>query len=131
MATIEIESHFMVPPRIIYECLNDPQRLTALMQAPAQYKPVVGESFVLFGGAVSGNIVELVKNEKIVYNWRFNSWPQGHFSTVTITLEEADDADDETELKLVQTNIEQRDIFRTESGWKQIYFERMKKMFGY
>ena len=131
MASIEISSHFMVPPRIIYECLNDPQRLTALKQAPAHYKAAVGEKFVLFGGAVSGHIVELVKNEKIVYKWRFNSWPEGKYSNVVITLAESDEADDETELNLVQTDIEQRDVFRTESGWKQIYFERMKKMFGY
>ncbi|EDR24083.1 hypothetical protein, conserved [Entamoeba dispar SAW760] len=131
MAQIEITSHFMVPPRIIYQCLNDPERLTALMQSPVQYKAEIGAKFVLFGGAVSGEIIDLKVNEKIVYKWRFNSWPEGKYSHVEITLTEGEDGDDETDLTLIQSDIEQKDIMRTENGWKMIYFERMKKMFGY
>ncbi|KAL7718561.1 Activator of Hsp90 ATPase-like proteinue 1/2-like C-terminal domain-containing protein [Entamoeba marina] len=131
MSEIQITSHFMVPPRVIYQTLNDPQRLTALMQAPAQYKAVVGENFVLYGGAVSGKIVELVPNEKIVYKWRFNSWPEGKYSDVVIKLEEGEEADDECDLRLNQTGVETHDRKRTEQGWNEIYFERMKKMFGY
>ncbi|ELP93301.1 hypothetical protein EIN_056860 [Entamoeba invadens IP1] len=129
--TVDITEHFLVPPRIIYECLNDPERLTALMQSPVQYKAVVGEEFVLFGGAVSGKVKELDKNKKIEYLWRFNTWPKEKYSTVIITLEEGDESEEETELHLIQTGVEHHDLERTEGGWRIMYFERMKKMFGY
>lgn len=44
--------------------------------------------FELFGGNINGEFIELVPNKKIVKSWRCNQWPAGHFSTVTLDLEE-------------------------------------------
>lgn len=39
----------------------------------------VGTKFSLFGGSVTGEIKELVEDEKIVQSWRLSSWPAGTF----------------------------------------------------
>ena len=72
------------------------------------------------------NLISQVSEEKIVMLWRFKSWPEGHHSTVKITL---DQKDDRTELTLVQTGIPEEDFERTKSGWKQYYWEAMKRTF--
>lgn len=50
---------------------------------------IAGETrFELFGGNIHGKFVELVPDKKLVLSWRCNQWQAGHFSTVTLDLEE-------------------------------------------
>ena len=60
--------------------------------------------------------------------WRMKSWPDEHYSNVTIELEEKAD---ETILSLKQTGVPERELDRTREGWKVNFWDRMKQIFGF
>lgn len=68
--------------------------------------------------------------------WRFNSWPDGHYSHVTITLSSEEYG--ETLLQLVQTKIPLVDKFgnadvpkHVEDGWNREFWARIAQFCGY
>lgn len=127
--TLKLSSTFRAKPGDIYDALLNPQKASAFTQGRAEIRPEVGSSFSLFGGLISGEIVALEKDAKIVQKWRINSWPAGVVSTATITLVE--NSSGETKLKLEQVGIPEDQIVATEEGWKHRFFEAIKKCFGY
>lgn len=44
--------------------------------------------FSLFNGNISGKFLELSPNSKIGMLWRYKQWPSGHYSTVTIDIDQ-------------------------------------------
>ena len=76
--------------------------VTAFTRNEVKLKVEKGGKFELFGGNILGEFQELDPPTKIVQSWRFKTWPQNHFSTVTITLNQRED---ETTLELKQTGI--------------------------
>jgi len=79
----------------------------------------------MFGGNVSGEIVKLDSPKKIVEKWRFNNWPEGHFSHVTLEFEKSNHG---TRVTLSQTDIPSEDVQRVEQGWKENFWTRMMVM---
>eukprot|EP00727_Mastigamoeba_balamuthi_P006248 m51a1_g2242 hypothetical protein (323) ;mRNA; r:283612-284580 len=127
---IEMEERFTnASPRELWECLLDPKRMTAVTGAPATIEARTGSRFELFGGAVTGEIVDLVPGERIVQSWRFNTWRPGHHSLVEITFRQA--ATGDTLLALKQTAVPFEDRERTEHGWRANFWDRMRAIFGY
>jgi activator of HSP90 ATPase len=88
---------------------------------------------MMFSGSVEGENVSLTPFDsskgaaQIVWKWRFNTWQPGHYSTVTIDLEDKDGA---TELLLTQIGVPEEEMERTEKGWKGLLFDRLKAMMG-
>ena len=62
----------------------------------------VGGTFEMFGGNVHGKNLELVKYSKIVQEWRFKNWPEGHYSIVTINIEQKETS---TDVSVTQTGV--------------------------
>lgn len=60
--------------------------------------------------------------------WRFKSWPEEHYSKVTINLTQKADA---TELSLIQTGVPEKEFERTKEGWKMYYWQSIKQTFGF
>jgi activator of HSP90 ATPase len=56
------------------------------------------------------------------------SWPDAHYSNVTLDLEEKDG---ETLLHLKQIGVPEVEKERTKQGWMENYFGRMKQVFGF
>ena len=56
------------------------------------------------------------------------SWPDAHFSTVTIELSEKDG---NTILKLTQTEVPSSEYERTVEGWNVNYWQRIRQVFGF
>jgi len=119
---------FVCAARDIYEVLLIEGKAKAYSGGDTVIAPQVGSKFKLFGGSIEGEIVELIPNQKIVQKWRFNTWPQDHYSIVTIQLEEKGG---KTILKLEQTGIPDEDKERTEAGWRENYWRRIKGIFGF
>ena len=59
----------------MYEILMDDRRISAFTGSSAQMERKNGGQFSLFGGQIVGTNIELVPNQKIVQQWRFQSWP--------------------------------------------------------
>jgi len=126
--TVNFSDKFGARPSEIYQALMDPRRIEAYTQSSVQIEPKEGGKFALFGGNVTGEFVELKPDEKIVQKWRTSTWPEGHYSTVTIKLSEGKKGCD---MKLKQDGVPVTEADRTQQAWKENIFERLKRMFGY
>eukprot|EP01126_Amoeba_proteus_P037693 TRINITY_DN38_c0_g1_i11.p1 TRINITY_DN38_c0_g1~~TRINITY_DN38_c0_g1_i11.p1 ORF type:complete len:252 (-),score=34.10 TRINITY_DN38_c0_g1_i11:183-938(-) len=119
---------FEVPPPPLFESFIDERRVSAYTQGPAKISPQPGGSFEMFGGAVSGQILSIETNSKLVQKWRFNTWPKDHYSEVTM---EFLDQGGRTQITLLQTGIPSQDFDRTKSGWEEFFWRRIKGLFGW
>jgi activator of HSP90 ATPase len=52
----------------------------ALGTTPTQIRPDPGTAFALFGGYITGRVIELVPTSRIVQAWRSGSWDAGFYS---------------------------------------------------
>lgn len=70
----------------------------------------------------------MIPNKKLVQLWRYKQWPVGHFSTVTIELNQKDD---HTELLLTQTGVPNAEAETTKINWERYYWNSMRQTFGF
>lgn len=126
---ITMREEFKCTADELYRVFTVKEMVSAFTRAPAQMDAAEkGSRFSLFGGVVIGEFVELVPNLKIVQRWRHKSWPDEHYSTVTMSLEQGDSC---TWLSLVQSGVPESDTERTRDGWKNYYWDSIKQTFGY
>ncbi|XP_070576480.1 activator of 90 kDa heat shock protein ATPase homolog 1-like [Ptychodera flava] len=112
----------------LYEVLTDVQRVQAFMRSKAEMDVEPEGRFTLLDGNISGQFIELVPNVRIVQRWRFKSWPDEHYSTVTLELEEKSD---HTQLNLEQIGVPNNELDRTKEGWERYYWQSIKTTFGF
>ncbi|RIA95485.1 activator of Hsp90 ATPase [Glomus cerebriforme] len=112
----------------VYETLLDPGRVAAWTRSRPDIFRHIGSVFSLFDGNVTGTILELVQNEKIVQTWRLRSWPEGHFSTVTIKFEQASDY---TRVHITQEGVPIGEVDAVRNNWQSYYWNPIKSVFGY
>jgi len=127
-ASFTMKEKFLCSPDDLYSTILEPNRVRAYAGSDADIAPEAGKKFSLFGGNVKGENVELERPNKIVQKWRFSSWPEGHYSNVVMTIE---NKSGKTLLTLVQSGVPDEDKERTEGGWKDNYFRRIKGVFGF
>ena len=112
-------------PDRVYDVLTDG---TLFTQATGGRKAEIGAgegaAFTLFGGAISGRHVELVKGERIVQVWRPQPWPAGEFSLVRFTLSPAGAG---TKLVLDHSGYPTEQHDHLSAGWTANYFEPLAK----
>ena len=60
--------------------------------------------------------------------WRFKSWPDEHYSTVTLDIHEGDNG---TSLKIMQSEIPEAEFERTKQGWVNYYWDAIRQTFGF
>ena len=125
--TIEQSVTFNASPHDVYEALMDSEKHSQFTGAKASISREVGGSFTAYDGALSGAIVELVPDAKIVQTWRGSDdgWVPGHYSTATFSLEAIDGG---TRLTLVQTGVPEQSFEQISQGWETYYWPKMKQM---
>ncbi len=74
---ISLESEFKATASDVYMSLVDTQRVSVWTGERAEIVAEAGKPFRLMGGHISGEIVELVPNKRIVQKWRLKQWPEG------------------------------------------------------
>lgn len=84
--------------------------------------------FTLFNGNISGKFLELVPPTKIEMLWRYKQWPSGHFSNVTIDI---DQKQGYTSVTLTQTGVPKDEAETTKTNWERYYWNSMKQTFGF
>ena len=119
---------FNCSPNDLYLVLTDPARVQAWTLGPVTMVAKPDGEFAMFSGNVSGKFLESTPNKKIVQKWRSKDWPEGVFSTVTITLQSDEDG---TLLKLDHTGIPKSDYERTRHNWSEMCWNRIKAVFGF
>ncbi|RHZ81295.1 hypothetical protein Glove_122g13 [Diversispora epigaea] len=112
----------------VYETLLDPGRVAAWTRSRPDIFRQIGTSFSLFDGNITGTILELVPNEKIVQKWRLKAWPEGHYSTVTLKFEQTTDF---TRVYVTQEGIPIGEEEIVRRNWQSYYWNSIKSVFGY
>lgn len=97
LPTTHQELEFAASPSHIYSILLDQKLFSAFSGATAQIESHPGGAFRLFQDhppliGVTGWILELVPNRRIVQAWRAEKWPEGDYSIVRFELAEKDNA---------------------------------------
>ncbi|XP_047244997.1 activator of 90 kDa heat shock protein ATPase homolog 1-like [Girardinichthys multiradiatus] len=87
-----------------------------------------GGIFQLLDGSVSGEFSKLVPDQRIEMRWRFRTWPNDHYATISLELVDRGDA---TELKLECRGVPAGEEETTREGWNRFYFQAIKQTFGY
>lgn len=126
--TINSSHNFQCTGEEIYKALTDVQMASAFTNGPAKIEAKKNGKFELFGGNVHGEFTELVPNKKIVQRWRSKQWPAGHFSIVTLDI---DQQQDHTVIRLKQTDVPQSEAEGTRENWERFYWESIKRTFGW
>ena len=124
--TIEQTDTFKASPHDVYELIMDSEKHTDFTGAKATISREIGGSFTAYDGALSGTILELVPDFKIVKSWRGSDegWVAGHYSTATFTLEAIDGG---TRLTFVQSGVTEASYDQISKGWQTYYWSKMKE----
>ena len=124
--TVEQTVTFNASPHDVYEALMDSDKHTQFTGAKASISREIGGSFTAYDGALSGTILELVPDAKIVKSWRGSDegWVPGHYSTATFTLEAIDGG---TRLTFVQSGVPEKSFDQINQGWHTYYWPKMKQ----
>ncbi|KAF9157979.1 hypothetical protein DFQ26_008106 [Actinomortierella ambigua] len=126
--TLSDTIEFQAPASDIYNVLLDETKVAVWSRSKASIEPKVGAKFSLFGGTITGEIQALEKDKKIVQSWRINSWPAGHYSTVTMELDQGTSS---TVLKVKQAGVPIGEEDLTRRNWNNFYWTEIKRTFGY
>jgi len=126
--TLTINETFHCQPCDLYRALTLRPMVEAYMGSDIIFEAAKGERFSLAGGNITGQFTDLIQDKTICKQWRLKSWPEEHYSEVSIELAETEGA---TKLTLKQTGVPERDYDKTREGWKANYWERMKQIFGW
>ncbi len=113
----------------IYDTLMDSKKHSKLIGAKAQIENKEGGEFKIWGGDIVGKNVELVPGEKIVQLWRFkyDDWAEDYFSKVTFKFKKNKKGG--TRILFWQSGIPENHVSELEEGWKDYYWEPLKKFF--
>lgn len=122
------EETFHCSPQQLYRAFTDKEMVQAFTRAPATLEVEKGGRISLMNGHVTGGFIELVPDKKIMKRWHLKTWPDAHFSEVTLEFLEKDG---DTVLKFKQTGIPSSEYDRTKEFWKVNYWQRIKQTFGF
>lgn len=120
-------------PRRVYDALLDAKQFSAFTGgAAAEIQREEGGRFSCFGGMITGRIIEMSPNQRIVQAWRVKIWPEGVYSIVTFELHERGSGS-----RLTMEHKGFPDEMRAhlngempEGGWNRQYLEPLQKFLG-
>jgi len=138
--SIHQEPILKAPPARVYTALTDAgqfQQVILLSAAvksgmvpatkPAEISRSPGGAFSLFGGHISGRIIELVPNKRLVQAWRTGDWSEGVFSIARFELVTQGTG---TRIVFDHTGFPLGQAEHLASGWKDNYWEPLGKFLG-
>jgi activator of HSP90 ATPase len=112
----------------IYKAWMSAKGHAAMTGSPATVSARVGGKFAAWDGYIHGKTLELVPGKRIVQAWRSTEFPEGTAdSRLEVTLARAKGG---TTVTVKQTQIPAGQAASYRQGWKEFYFEPMKKYFG-
>ncbi len=131
---IKQSTYFEVDPAKVYVTLLGSAAFSACTKksfdmfsaSSAKIDSVVGGSFSLFDGHITGRILELVPNQRIVEAWRVVDWPAGIYSIVRFDLLADGNG---TRINFEHIGFPEGLKKHLSDGWQEHYWDAMKKYF--
>ena len=132
--TIYQSAWFKVVPAQIYNFLLSSAAFSACTKksfdmftaSSAKIDPVVGGVFTLFDGHITGRILELVPDQRIVESWRVVDWPAGVYSIARFDLNAEGSG---TRVIFEHVGFPEGLKQHLSEGWQQHYWDAMTKYF--
>ena len=121
---IHQEIDFKASPEQVYKALTDAKQFSAFTGLPAEIHSEAGGTFKCFGGQITGQMTELIPNQKIVQTWHVAMWPDGISSVVRIQLKAQSGG---TRLILDHSDFPEDNRDHLDAGWPRMYWEPLKK----
>jgi uncharacterized protein YndB with AHSA1/START domain len=121
---IHQEVDFKASPQRVYAVLTDAKEFSAFSGLPAEIGLEAGGAFKCFGGQITGRMIEVVPNQRIVQTWHVAMWPDGVNSTVKFQLKEQGSG---TRIILDHSDFPEGNREHLDAGWPRMYWEPMKK----
>ncbi len=109
-------------PEDVYACLTNSFTIELWSDMPAKMETKAGTEFELFDGNISGRILKLEPNKKVVQQWYFGV--QEAPSVVTLLIH---NGKREVSLELRHTNIPDEAYSQISEGWVKYYLGRIKE----
>lgn len=109
-------------PEDVYACLTNPFTIELWSDMPAKMEAKEGTEFEIFEGDISGKILELVPNKKVVQQWYFGEQEEPSIVTFKIHPDKA-----KVSLEMRHTNIPDEAYDEIKEGWKKYYLGRIKE----
>lgn len=126
--TINSTQKFQCRAQEFYDAMTRIEMVTAFTRAQVKMDACKGGKFALFSGNIVGSFMELEPGKRIVQQWRYKQWPEGHYSIANFDIEEKSD---HTVVKLVQTGVPTSEADITKNNWDRYYWDGMKSAFGF
>ncbi len=128
MDSFELTYTFPVSSKLLYEAWLDGAKHSSFTGGIAAIEDKAGSWFTAWGGYITGKIIELDPNAKILMTWRTTEFAtEDEDSVVEVKLE---DITGGCQLDLLHTNIPVGQGEQYESGWTEHYFEPMERYFS-
>lgn len=105
----------------IYACLTNPVTIELWSGYPAKIEAIEGSEFEIWDGDISGKILELEANKKVVQQWYFGE--QEEPSIVTVKLHPDKNF---VSVELRHTNIPDEVYEEFRDGWDENFFGAIK-----
>jgi activator of HSP90 ATPase len=112
-------------PHEVYEALMDSKKHAEFTGAKVKMGRKTGEKFSVYDGEIEGENLELVPDQKIVQSWRYSDWPEGQYSRAVFSFTPVPRG---TRLSFTQTGVPEGAYEDIRQGWRDYYWEPMKKM---
>jgi activator of HSP90 ATPase len=123
---IHQEQTFRATPREIYDALTDAAQFGEITGAPTEIDPADGGEFSLFGGMITGRMIEGQPARHLVQAWRAKLWGEGAYSLVRFTL--APDGG-HTRVTLDHSGFPEGTGEHLDEGWHPNYWEPLRRRF--
>ena len=116
----------VMPPEV-YEAFVDAKKHSAFTGSKATCDARVGGEFTAWDGYISGKNLLLEKGKRIVQEWTTTEWPAGFPpSRLELTFKKATGG---TEILMVHSGVPAELADDVAEGWKEFYWEPLKKYF--
>lgn len=124
-----IQQKVVVPamPAEVYEAFVDAKKHSAFTSSKATCDARVGGEFTAWDGYISGKNLLLEEGKRIVQEWTTTEWPAGFPpSRLELTFKKVTGG---TEILMVHSGVPAELADDIAEGWKEFYWEPLKKYF--
>jgi len=109
-------------PEDVYACLTNPFTIELWSDMPAKMEAKAGTEFEIFEGDITGKILELEPNKKVVQQWYFGEQEEPSIVTFKIHSDKS-----KVSMELRHTNIPDEAYDEIAEGWKEYFLGRIKE----
>ncbi|NJK84818.1 MAG: ATPase [Bacteroidales bacterium] len=111
-------------PDEVFNSITNPVAIELWSGYPANIQPVPGTEFELWEGDISGKIIDVEPNKKLIQEWYFGD--QNEQSLVSIYLRQKGNS---TVVELEHVNIPDEEFENIKEGWSKYFWGAIQEFF--